>query len=248
MLYARRIFLTTSFFISLLSPCFAQTTETIQIDTYYPAPYGSYAELTTTSNTYLATEGGNVGIGTTAPGSAKLAVIGGNVGIGTTAPQASLDVARGIKVGYDNDICDNNKEGIMRWNITIPGMQYCDGTSWGGGGLFWFGNAGIYLSDNASSFQSCGIPCGLTCAVPSLAVNAWARINGGVVQTRVTGNFQGVTGSDSCDSGWVSGALISLTHLWCYIPHRRRQLGIAYPRSHLPAGFVLRTAYGRCSS
>ena len=71
---------------------------------YYPAPYGSYAELTTTSNTYLATEGGNVGIGTTAPGSAKLAVIGGNVGIGTTAPQASLDVARGIKVGYDNDI------------------------------------------------------------------------------------------------------------------------------------------------
>src|SRR3990167_4140545 len=52
------------FFFSL---SFAQTPETIQIDTYYPAPYGVYAELTTTSNTYLATEGGNVGIGTTSP-------------------------------------------------------------------------------------------------------------------------------------------------------------------------------------
>src|SRR3990167_975734 len=58
------IILHLAFFFSL---SFAQTTETIQIDTYYPAPYGVYAELTTTSNTYLATEGGNVGIGTTAP-------------------------------------------------------------------------------------------------------------------------------------------------------------------------------------
>ena len=41
--------------------------ESLTLETYYPAPYGSYAELTTTSNTYLATEGGNVGIGTTSP-------------------------------------------------------------------------------------------------------------------------------------------------------------------------------------
>ncbi|MFH1173249.1 MAG: tail fiber domain-containing protein, partial [bacterium] len=55
---------TTVFFILyLLSLAFAQ--ETVSITTYYPSPYGSYNELTTASNTYLATTTGNVGIGTT---------------------------------------------------------------------------------------------------------------------------------------------------------------------------------------
>ena len=42
--------------------------ETITLTTYYPAPYGAYEELTTTGNTYLATDSGSVGIGTTNPG------------------------------------------------------------------------------------------------------------------------------------------------------------------------------------
>jgi hypothetical protein len=42
--------------------------ETLTITTYYPSPYGSYNELRTYSNTYLATDSGNVGIGTTGPG------------------------------------------------------------------------------------------------------------------------------------------------------------------------------------
>ncbi|MBL7081374.1 MAG: hypothetical protein ISS44_02235, partial [Candidatus Omnitrophica bacterium] len=41
--------------------------------TYYPSPYGDYNELTTHSNTNLATDDGNVGIGTTSPG-AKLEI------------------------------------------------------------------------------------------------------------------------------------------------------------------------------
>ena len=41
--------------------------ESMTITTYYPSPYGSYNELTTTGNTYLATSSGNVGIGTTDP-------------------------------------------------------------------------------------------------------------------------------------------------------------------------------------
>ncbi len=49
--------------------------ESITITTYYPSPYGSYNELRTYSNTYLATAGGNVGIGTVIPG-AKLDVAG----------------------------------------------------------------------------------------------------------------------------------------------------------------------------
>jgi len=74
-------FLSISLLIFLLLPLtvFSQpqsaTEETITITTYYPAPYGSYAELSTTGNTYLATEGGRVGIGTMTP-DAKLEVNG----------------------------------------------------------------------------------------------------------------------------------------------------------------------------
>lgn len=45
---------------------FAQQ-ETLTITTYYPSPYGSYKELITSGNTYLATDSGNVGIGTNTP-------------------------------------------------------------------------------------------------------------------------------------------------------------------------------------
>ncbi len=41
--------------------------EMITITTYYPAPYGVYRQLKTTSDTYLATDSGNVGIGTENP-------------------------------------------------------------------------------------------------------------------------------------------------------------------------------------
>jgi hypothetical protein len=42
-------------------------TENLVITTYYPAPYGGYVSLLTTNNTWLARDGGSVGIGTTAP-------------------------------------------------------------------------------------------------------------------------------------------------------------------------------------
>jgi len=53
------------FIFGFISVSFAD--ETLTITTYYPSPYGIYNELTTTGNTYLATSGGNVGIGTTSP-------------------------------------------------------------------------------------------------------------------------------------------------------------------------------------
>ncbi|MBI3021180.1 MAG: hypothetical protein HYY59_04180 [Candidatus Omnitrophica bacterium] len=52
--------------------------EEIALTTYYPSPRGVYQELRTTGNTYLATQSGNVGIGTTSPSpSEKLDVVGG---------------------------------------------------------------------------------------------------------------------------------------------------------------------------
>lgn len=49
--------------------------ENVTLTTYYPAPSGIYAKMITTNNTYLARDGGNVGIGTTNP-LAKLEVSG----------------------------------------------------------------------------------------------------------------------------------------------------------------------------
>jgi len=42
----------------------------ITLTTYYPAPSGVYRNLTTTQDTYLATDSGNVGIDTDTPTSA----------------------------------------------------------------------------------------------------------------------------------------------------------------------------------
>ncbi len=50
--------------------------EEMTLTTYYPSPRGMYKELRTTDNTYLATQAGGVGIGTTAA-SVKLEVNGG---------------------------------------------------------------------------------------------------------------------------------------------------------------------------
>ncbi|MBL7081088.1 MAG: tail fiber domain-containing protein [Candidatus Omnitrophica bacterium] len=63
--------------------------EQMTITTYYPSPYGDYDELTTHNNTYLATDTGNVGIGTaTPPSSYKLDIQGGSVRIGNSAANA----------------------------------------------------------------------------------------------------------------------------------------------------------------
>ncbi|MEW5950976.1 MAG: hypothetical protein AB1637_03705 [Elusimicrobiota bacterium] len=52
--------------------------ETLTITTYYPAPYGGYVRMLTTDTTLLARDGGNVGVGTSAP-SEKLHLGTGNL-------------------------------------------------------------------------------------------------------------------------------------------------------------------------
>lgn len=84
------------FILSLFYFSFAQ--ESITITTYYPSPFGSYNELTTTGNTYLATSSGNVGIGTASP-VRKLAVVG-DTGI----------------VSGENTASDTDGRLLMAWN------------------------------------------------------------------------------------------------------------------------------------
>jgi hypothetical protein len=57
---------------------------------------------------------GNVGIGTTYPGSARLAVMGGNVGIETYSPSQKLDVDLGNIIVQGTGSCDETgEEGIV---------------------------------------------------------------------------------------------------------------------------------------
>ncbi|MBL7081087.1 MAG: hypothetical protein ISS44_00760 [Candidatus Omnitrophica bacterium] len=53
----------------------SEQSDSLTITTYYPSPYGDYNELMTHSNTNLATDEGDVGIGTTSP-TQKLDVAG----------------------------------------------------------------------------------------------------------------------------------------------------------------------------
>ncbi|MBU4346460.1 MAG: hypothetical protein KKH29_03940 [Candidatus Omnitrophica bacterium] len=85
--------------------CFAQE-ESITITTYYPSPYGSYNELTTTGDTYLAIDSGSqVGIGTTDTNSYKL-----HVKANATSPG---------QIGIMVEQPEGNQVGIVTANSTI---------------------------------------------------------------------------------------------------------------------------------
>ena len=90
---------------------FAAYADNVSISTYYPSPYGSYQNLTTTTDTYLATTSGKVGIGTTSPGAkldigAGAAPRGGNtdllIGTGGNVPQIELyHTSKSSAISYD---------------------------------------------------------------------------------------------------------------------------------------------------
>ena len=63
--------------LSMIFMACAAYANTITLSTFYPSPYGSYQNLDTTSDTYLATDGGKVGIGTKTP--RELLEVNGNV-------------------------------------------------------------------------------------------------------------------------------------------------------------------------
>ena len=93
------------FFAGDLSP------ESITLSTYYPAPSGVYNNLLTTGNTYLARDGGSVGIG-------------------TNAPQAALDVHGVVRVGNYNNPPTPVKGGIYFNQATSQFMGSTDGVTW----------------------------------------------------------------------------------------------------------------------
>lgn len=64
--------------------------ESVTLATYYPAPSGVYTNMITTNNTYLARDGGNVGLGTTAPAYKLDVQNGAGVGAGVRFGQVNF--------------------------------------------------------------------------------------------------------------------------------------------------------------
>ena len=182
------------FSFALSARCFAQnTTETIEIATYYPAPYGAYAELTTTGNTSLATDTGSVGIG-------------------TTSPQAKLDVDGGIKVGNDTDDCKPQKAGTMRYDSDSGSVQYCNGESWqtptGGGGVYVGATPDTYNGAGVGGYSGGDAKCvaeytGSRMCVSSDFANGRPGAVSGWYNTFEAGCFE-TSGGTSCIGGWES--------------------------------------------
>lgn len=113
--------------------------ESVTLSTYYPAPSGVYTQMITTNNTFLARDGGNVGIGNAAPtqkldvtGSANVTgniAVGGNADVtgnanitGNAAVTGSASVAGNVTIGGGAGrgyvLINNTNTGCGQWDVT----------------------------------------------------------------------------------------------------------------------------------
>lgn len=128
--------------------------ESVTLSTYYPAPSGVYTNMITTGNTYLARDGGAVGLGTTAlVGSSKLTVTGGSIaGAYALTPQyqgwANYGTGDGGAAIYNDAgtyqglmVVGNNSGGggvrrVKVWDeLTVNGNEVVTGAATFGGSL-----------------------------------------------------------------------------------------------------------------
>ena len=73
---------------------------------------------------------------------------GGNVGIGSTTPASKLDINGEIKISSTGMVCNNTREGSIKYDSVSKTVKYCNGVLWlgMGGGLTYIGNYDLRAS------------------------------------------------------------------------------------------------------
>ncbi len=130
--------ITTVMFIYLSFIMRIIESETLQITTYYPAPYGAYVSILTTRDTWLARDSGNVGIGTGSPAQ-KLDIFGGNARVnGEFISTLGGGAAQFRAIGGSYGFMIRN-DGANTWFLLTGGGNQYGGWNW----LrpFWINNA-----------------------------------------------------------------------------------------------------------
>lgn len=137
--------------------------ENVTLSTYYPAPSGVYTKMVTTGNTYLATSGAMVGIGTTNPGS--LLDVNGAVNVNGTVQLRGSSGGTGLYV---------NKSGQVGIGTTAQGGSL---DVEGAGGIIL--NAGSIGIGNTSPTGTNTVGAGVSNAVANAAPNVGLYVGGG---------------------------------------------------------------------
>ena len=168
--------------------------ETLQVTTYYPAPYGGYVNLLTTGQTLLARDSGNVGIrtGTVLPPRRPLDVNGEVVALGRfTMAQDGTSTSPTWHI--DNNLFGQAPGLGDRFRIFRQPNISTNGTE--------------FFSINSSGFV--GISNGAFAAMRRLHVDGDVRI--GTSNSAGTGNLYGLchtqtfgNGISTCNSGLVT--------------------------------------------
>ncbi|MGZ3775502.1 MAG: beta strand repeat-containing protein, partial [Bdellovibrio sp.] len=121
----------------------------------------------------------------------------GNVGIGTTTPGTKLEVTGSVRVGNGGETCGASYTGAIRYNS--PNIEFCNGTAWtvltSGAGSSYLSSSGGSLSGGLtiSSGGETITAGGLTVSAGGIDANSTGITNAG----SITGVGSNITGSSA---------------------------------------------------
>jgi hypothetical protein len=141
----------------------------------------------------------------------------GNVGIGTTSPGTALDVNGGIRAGSASTVttCDATREGVQRYNYANHAIEWCNGSSWitatsvsgttptptGMGGTGYFVLSSGTLSGNMGGLAGADAFC-----QNDLTANSWMNKPGALNTTKIFAYL--------CDNASCRGLLASTNYYY----------------------------------